>query len=55
MEQNEYAIMFRVEDRHWWYTGLRAMLDLVWARHAPRGPVRMLDVGCGTGANLTLL
>ncbi|NUM53167.1 MAG: class I SAM-dependent methyltransferase [Candidatus Hydrogenedentes bacterium] len=53
MERDEYAIMFRVEDGHWWYAGLRAMLSRVWDRCAPHGDVRMLDIGCGTGANLS--
>ncbi|MDZ4858374.1 MAG: class I SAM-dependent methyltransferase [Candidatus Hydrogenedentes bacterium] len=52
MERDEYAIMFRVEDRHWWYHGLRAMLRRVWNAHVPPGRQRFLDVGCGTGANL---
>lgn len=52
MERDEYAIMYRVEDRHWWYAGLRAMLDLVWERCAPKGDIQVLDDGCGTGANL---
>lgn len=52
MERNEYAIMFRVEDRHWWYAGLRAVVAQVWDRFAPGPPLRMLDAGCGTGANL---
>lgn len=55
MERDEYAIMFRVEDRHWWYAGLRAMLAHAWARHAPGAGARLLDVGCGTGANLQTL
>ena len=55
MERDEYAIMYRVEDRHWWYAGLRAMLDIAWNCAELHGPLRVLDAGCGTGANLSHL
>jgi SAM-dependent methyltransferase len=55
MNRDEYAIMYRAEDCHWWYVGLRGMLRRVWDRFVPGGPIRMLDVGCGTGANLDFL
>lgn len=55
MNLEEYEIMYRVEDAHWWYVSLRGMIDLHWRRYAPKGPVRVLDVGCGTGAVLDWL
>lgn len=49
--------MARVEERHWWYRGLRDAVarslgnaDLA----LPESP-RVLDAGCGTGANLRML
>lgn len=53
MDPREYALMYAVEDHHWWYRGMgritRALLDR-WV--APvRG--RILDAGCGTGAAMT--
>lgn len=53
MRREEYEIMFRVEDRHWWYVGLRSLLDIFWAQHVRSDRPLVLDVGCGTGATLT--
>lgn len=50
MNLEEYEIMFNVEDHHWWYVGLRAMLQDFWGRHVTEQSPRVLDVGCGTGA-----
>lgn len=48
--------MAAVEDRHWWYGGMRAisaaLLDEVYA--GKRG-LRILDAGCGTGGNARFL
>ncbi|HUM01081.1 MAG TPA: class I SAM-dependent methyltransferase [Thermoanaerobaculia bacterium] len=53
MNPNEYETMYRVEERYWWYRGMRRI-----ARRAAPGLFRiavgerLLDVACGTGANL---
>ncbi len=52
MNREEYAVMFAVEDRHWWYAGLRAMLGQAWRRNLCVPNPRILDAGCGTGATL---
>jgi SAM-dependent methyltransferase len=50
MEREQYAIMARREERHWWYAGMRgvALAVLGHALGGRRG-VRILDAGCGTG------
>jgi SAM-dependent methyltransferase len=57
MYPDEYRVMFEIEDDYWWYRGLRALLERLLARYAPTDSLRgvMLDVGCGTGANLKLM
>ena len=56
MDRAEYQRMHAVEDRMWWYRGLRRLAagELARAlRSAGDGPV--LDAGCGTGGMLALL
>lgn len=55
MKIDEYDRMFRVEDRHWWYRGLRTIIQNAWDRHGLKEGANILDIGCGTGANLALL
>jgi SAM-dependent methyltransferase len=56
VERIEYERMHAVEDRMWWYRGLRALVVQELARAcagAPPGP--LLDAGCGTGGMLARL
>ena len=67
MQQHTYAIMRRVEESHWWFAGRREIIRsflvrLVRDLEADRGAYKeeslalnILDVGCGTGANLEML
>lgn len=66
MQQHTYAIMRRVEETHWWFAGRRQIIKSFLERlcsdpnveHSRNGnvaPLKILDVGCGTGANLEML
>jgi SAM-dependent methyltransferase len=58
MQQHTYEIMNRVEDAHWWFVGRRAILEsflLEIIKKLKTENPRILDVGCGTGANLEML
>src|ERR687886_1002467 len=62
MQQHTYAIMYEVEGAHWWFAGRRRILEGFLAQVVPTLPAaragrrpRILDVGCGTGANLEML
>ncbi|MFV0388122.1 MAG: class I SAM-dependent methyltransferase [Pyrinomonadaceae bacterium] len=62
MEQHTYAIMDSVEDSHWWFVGRRAILQSFlseigesFAKNGNGKNLKILDVGCGTGANLEML
>ncbi len=57
MMLHTYPILFEVEGSHWWYIGRRKIIseflrDIV--NKLGRRP-EIVDVGCGTGANLLLL
>lgn len=58
MQDHHYPILFEVEETHWWYVGRRRLLASFVAdiREAMKKPqLEILDVGCGTGANLKML
>lgn len=58
MQPHTYPIMYRVEGSHWWFVGRRRILSSFIMRAVERlaNPhPRILDVGCGTGANLEML
>ncbi len=48
MNTHEYSIMYKSEENHWWYKGLRHLL-VRWIKILK--PKRILDAGCGTGMN----
>lgn len=57
MQQHTYSIMYAVEESHWWFAGRRRILESflrVIQQQLSANP-RILDIGCGTGANLEML
>lgn len=58
MMQHVYTSFYELEETHWWYVGRRQIIASfvkeICAEINDRRP-RILDVGCGTGANLKML
>lgn len=55
MDRAAYESMARLEGRHWWFVGRRAILSDVMDRLGAKAPLKILEVGCGTGGNLDML
>ncbi len=57
MYPDEYRVMFEMEQTYWWYSGVHSLLKHLLDQCLParERAARLLDVGCGTGANLLLL
>ena len=58
MQQHTYSIMYEVEGKHWWFFGRRKIIEGFVekiCRDIGKRKPRILDVGCGTGANLQML
>src|SRR5229473_6600934 len=58
MQAHTYSIMYEVEGKHWWFAGRRRIIagfvERV-CRDLGKPQPRILDIGCGTGANLQML
>ena len=56
MTADEIHNIAACETSHWWYLGMReTCMALLRPYIAGRGPLRILDIGCGTGGNLAAL
>lgn len=56
MDRAAYDRMAQIDKDHWWFVARRRIIAALIERHRPKpGPMRILEVGAGTGSNLDLL
>ena len=55
MELDFYTEYSQIEDTHWWFRGRREIFTRLLAPFTAGPPLRILDIGFGTGAMLTFL
>jgi len=54
MEIAEYKKQYELEGKYWWWVGRRGLIIDQLTRSVQK-PVNLLDIGCGTGSNLSSL
>ena len=56
MEQQVYDRMAADEDTHWWFLARRHIIQVALSQHLELAdPARLLEAGCGSGGNLSML
>jgi SAM-dependent methyltransferase len=56
MNRAQYDLHAEIEQRHWWFAGRRTIVKRLLEQVVPPNPdALVIDVGCGTGANIAAL
>jgi SAM-dependent methyltransferase len=52
MHAEDFELLYRLEEKYWWFAAMRRITDTIAARELQQPGLRILDAGCGTGFNL---
>ena len=55
MDKKTYQIMKENEDYHWWFVARRSIIQKILTTFLPNKSGDILEVGCGSGGNLSCL
>lgn len=55
MQHEAFTFMAQVEDTHWWFRGRRRILQRLLSSLPLPTPCTILDAGCGSGGNFSVL
>jgi len=55
MDRSIYPLMAKIENQHWWFVARRRILNNVLKELHLSPDAEILEAGCGTGGNLTML
>jgi SAM-dependent methyltransferase len=55
MTPDEYRFLYELEERHWWFVGMRKVVASLLDGVLPDKRLQILDAGCGTGLMLKWL
>lgn len=53
MEKQEYYLMHKLQNKHWWFLGKKKIFLYFWNRYVGQTTnknIRILDIGCGDGS-----
>ncbi|HMY76449.1 MAG TPA: class I SAM-dependent methyltransferase, partial [Blastocatellia bacterium] len=55
MQTEDYQYLYELEERFWWFAGMREVTASLLNPLLPQRDRAILDAGCGTGGNLEWL
>src|SRR5207244_11527055 len=53
MRAEDFELLYRLEEKHWWFAAMRQITDTIAASELAEPKRKILDAGCGTGFNLS--